>query len=78
MAADSQSETFAAVRLELQSWRWSGVPFLIRAGKRLPLTATEVYVKLRKPPLDSLGATGSNFFRFTLGPGGISFSLMPR
>jgi len=75
VSADSQSETFAAVRLELQSWRWSGVPFLIRAGKQLPLTSTEVYVKLRKPPLDSLGATGSNFFRFTLGPAGISLSL---
>jgi glucose-6-phosphate 1-dehydrogenase len=75
VATDSTVETFAAVRLEVQSWRWSGVPFLIRTGKRLPFTSTEVYVKLRKPPLDSLGATGCNFFRFTLGPGGISLSL---
>ena len=48
----SDVETFAAVRLEIDSWRWAGVPFLIRAGKRLPVTATEVYVKLRKPPLE--------------------------
>jgi Glucose-6-phosphate dehydrogenase, C-terminal domain len=50
---DSKVETFAAVRLEIQSWRWSGVPFLIRAGKCLPVTTTEVLVKLRKPPLDN-------------------------
>ena len=51
VASDSQVETFAAVRLEVDSWRWSGVPFLIRAGKRLPVTATEVLVKLRRPPV---------------------------
>ena len=49
VSRDSKAETFAAVRLEIQSWRWSGVPFLIRAGKCLPVTATEVLVKLRKP-----------------------------
>ena len=46
VATGSQVETFAAVRLEVDSWRWAGVPFLIRSGKRLPLTATEVLVKL--------------------------------
>ena len=51
----SDVETFAAVRLEVDSWRWSGVPFLIRAGKCLPITATEVFVKLRKPPLTRAG-----------------------
>ena len=55
VAPESNVETFAAVRLEVQSWRWSGVPFLIRAGKCLPATTTEVLVKLRKPPLDILG-----------------------
>ena len=65
--ADSQTETFAAVRLEVDSWRWSGVPFLIRAGKSLPVTATEVLVKLRKPPVGKAGA-GRNYFRFRLGP----------
>ena len=52
----SDVETFAAVRLEVDSWRWSGVPFLIRAGKCLPVTATEVFVKLRKPPLTKRGS----------------------
>ena len=78
VAADSRVETFAAVRLEVHSWRWSGVPFLIRAGKCLPVTTTEVQVKLRKPPLDILGDESSNHFRFRLGPGGISLSLSAR
>ena len=64
----SDVETFAAVRLEIDSWRWAGVPFLIRAGKCLPITATEVFVKLRKPPLSKMGADGRNYFRFRLGP----------
>jgi glucose-6-phosphate 1-dehydrogenase len=75
VARDSAVETFAAVRLEIQSWRWSGVPFLIRAGKCLPVTATEVLVRLRKPPLDTLAGNTSNYFRFRLGPGDVSLSL---
>src|SRR6266487_1435693 len=75
VAADSNVETFAAVRLEIQSWRWSGVPFLIRAGKCLPVTATEVIVKLRKPPLDNLAGHARNYFHFRLGPGDVSLSL---
>jgi glucose-6-phosphate 1-dehydrogenase len=71
-------ETFAALRLEIQSWRWSGVPFLIRAGKCLPVTTTEVLVKLRKPPLDTLAGESTNYFRFRLGPGEISLSLGAR
>jgi len=67
VAQGSQVETFAAVRLEVDSWRWAGVPFLIRAGKRLPVTATEVLVKLKRPPLGS-AELGSNYFRFRLGP----------
>ena len=67
VALDSQVETFAAVRLEVDSWRWAGVPFLIRAGKRLPVTATEVLVKLREPPHGKL-PPGSNYLRFRLGP----------
>jgi glucose-6-phosphate 1-dehydrogenase len=47
---DSNVETFAALRLEINSWRWQGVPFYIRAGKRLPVTCTEVLVRLCKPP----------------------------
>ncbi|HTV57061.1 MAG TPA: glucose-6-phosphate dehydrogenase [Terriglobia bacterium] len=68
VAPNSQVETFAAVRLEVDSWRWAGVPFLIRAGKCLPVTATEVFVKLRRPPVKVLG-DGTNYFRFRLGPG---------
>jgi glucose-6-phosphate 1-dehydrogenase len=64
----SDVETFAALRLEVDSWRWAGVPFLIRAGKRLPTTATEVFVKLRKPPLSKMGTDGRNYYRFRLGP----------
>jgi glucose-6-phosphate 1-dehydrogenase len=75
---DSKVETFAALRLEVQSWRWSGVPFLIRAGKCLPVTTTEVLVKLRKPPLDNLAGESTNQFRFRLGPGEISISLSAR
>jgi glucose-6-phosphate 1-dehydrogenase len=78
VAADSKVETFAAVRLEVQSWRWSGVPFLIRAGKCLPVTTTEVLVKLRKPPLDNLAGESSNNFRFRLGPGELAISLSAR
>ncbi len=78
VGSDSTVETFAAVRLEIQSWRWSGVPFLIRAGKCLPVTTTEVLVKLRKPPLDNLAGESSNHFRFRLGPGELSINLSAR
>jgi glucose-6-phosphate 1-dehydrogenase len=76
VAANSQVETFAALRLEVDSWRWAGVPFLIRAGKRLPLTATEVLVKLRRPPVGKADP-GNNYFRFRLGPD-LSLSLGAR
>jgi glucose-6-phosphate 1-dehydrogenase len=76
VAADSHVETFAAIRLEIDSWRWAGVPFLIRAGKRLPVTATEVLVKLKRPPAGKIGP-GSNYFRFRLGPD-LSLSLGAR
>lgn len=68
---DSQVETFAAMRLHVDSWRWAGVPFLIRAGKRLPVTATEVVVELKRPPqivVDETLPAGSNYVRFLLGP----------
>jgi glucose-6-phosphate 1-dehydrogenase len=50
VAPDSTVETFAALRLEIDSWRWQGVPFYIRAGKCLPVTCAEVVVRLRRPP----------------------------
>ncbi len=76
VASDSSVETFAAMRLEVDSWRWAGVPFLIRTGKCLPVTATEVLVRLRQPPLSKL-APGANYFRFRLGPD-LSLSLGAR
>jgi len=50
VAKDSQTETFAALKLEINSWRWKGVPFYIRAGKCLPTTSTEIVAKFHKPP----------------------------
>jgi glucose-6-phosphate 1-dehydrogenase len=64
----SQVETFAAVRLRIESWRWAGMPFLIRAGKCLPVTTTEVLVKLRQPPLTNLALGDTNYLRFRLSP----------
>ena len=71
VAADSKVETFAALRLEVDSWRWSGVPFYLRAGKCLPVTATEVVVDLRAPPARVFGDLGPgqpNYLRFRVGP----------
>jgi glucose-6-phosphate 1-dehydrogenase len=71
VAADSKVETYAALRLQIDSWRWSGVPFFIRAGKRLPVTATEVVVDLRSPPAHVFNDAASqrpNYLRFRLGP----------
>jgi glucose-6-phosphate 1-dehydrogenase len=65
---DSKVETFAAVRLHVDSWRWEGVPFFIRAGKCLPSTTTEVLVKLKRPPLTRLLPSESNYLRFRLSP----------
>jgi glucose-6-phosphate 1-dehydrogenase len=68
VAAASQVETFAAVRLTMDSWRWEGVPFFIRAGKCLPVTTTEVFVNLKRPPLSMLAPGQGNYVRFRLGP----------
>jgi glucose-6-phosphate 1-dehydrogenase len=68
VAANSQVETFAAVRLEVDSWRWEGVPFFIRAGKCLPVTTTEVRVALRRPPLVRPLPHQGNYLRFRLSP----------
>jgi glucose-6-phosphate 1-dehydrogenase len=50
VAKGSQTETFAELKLEVNSWRWQGVPFYIRAGKQMPVTCTEILVRLRRPP----------------------------
>ncbi len=67
--ATSPVETFVAVKLEINSWRWKGVPFYIRAGKCLPATVTEVLVKLRQPPaVFSALPPPANYFRFRVTP----------
>jgi glucose-6-phosphate 1-dehydrogenase len=68
VAADSQVETFAAVRLYVNSWRWQGVPFSIRAGKCLPVTCTEVLVQLRQPPPICGPTPQANYYRFRISP----------
>jgi glucose-6-phosphate 1-dehydrogenase len=69
VAAGSRTETFVALRLEINSWRWKGVPFYIRAGKCLPTTVTEVLVKLRQPPaVFSALPPPANYFRFRVTP----------
>ncbi len=69
VAPDSQVETFAALQLEIDSWRWKGVPFYIRAGKCLPVTCAEIVVRLRQPPTmyEEFNLTPNNF-RFRISP----------
>jgi glucose-6-phosphate 1-dehydrogenase len=64
----SNVETYAALRLDIDSWRWEGVPFFIRAGKCLPITQTEVIVSLKRPPLAKLAPGTSNYVRLQLTP----------
>src|SRR5262249_40109010 len=69
VAPDSQTETFAALRLEINSWRWKDVPFFLRAGKSMPLTCTEVMVRFRQPPaIYSSSPSPPNYFRFRISP----------
>jgi glucose-6-phosphate 1-dehydrogenase len=73
VAADSDVETYVALKLFIDSWRWGGVPFYIRAGKNLPVTCTEVRVELKSPPQqvfpESLPTPGdTNYLRFRLNP----------
>jgi glucose-6-phosphate 1-dehydrogenase len=69
VAADSEVETFGALRLEVNSWRWQGVPFYIRAGKSLPVTCTEVLVRLRLPPtIFPSCSPAPNHLRFRVSP----------
>ncbi len=68
VASDSTVETYAAVRLYVDSWRWDGVPFFIRAGKCMPMSTTEVLVSLKRPPLRRMGPEETNHLRFRLSP----------
>jgi glucose-6-phosphate 1-dehydrogenase len=75
VAPDSQVETFAALKLEIDSWRWRGTPFYIRAGKCLPVTCTEILVRLRQPPTMYQGFNlRPNYCRFRISPD-ITFAL---
>jgi len=70
VAKGSDVETFAAIKLQIDSWRWSGVPFYIRAGKSLPITCTEVMARFRRPPQTSFnaGADDQNYIRMRISP----------
>ncbi|MGH2513571.1 MAG: glucose-6-phosphate dehydrogenase, partial [Candidatus Limnocylindrales bacterium] len=80
VAPDSNVETFAALRFHLDTWRWGGVPIYVRAGKTLPVTATEVLVEMRRPPqmvFAEAEPPDGNFLRFRLTPD-MSISLGAR
>jgi glucose-6-phosphate 1-dehydrogenase len=70
VSPSSTVETFAAVELQIDTWRWAGVPFVIRAGKRMPTTLTEVVVELTPPPRDIFNERVAcpNYLRFRVGP----------
>jgi len=71
VAKDSTVESYVAVRLNVDSWRWAGVPILIRAGKTMPVTATEISITLKPPPHDVFGiepATPQDMLRFRIWP----------
>jgi len=68
VARDSKVETFVAARLHIDSPRWDGVPFFLRAGKCLPTTMTEVLVMLKRPALSTLCPGQANYVRFRLSP----------
>jgi glucose-6-phosphate 1-dehydrogenase len=68
VAPNSQVETFASVRLMIDSWRWQGVPFYIRSGKLLPVTCTEIVARLRRPPSILYEGSAGNYLRFRISP----------
>jgi glucose-6-phosphate 1-dehydrogenase len=70
VAPDSKTETFAALSLEIQSWRWANVPFFIRAGKNLPVTCTEVVARFHRPPSTKYteATVAQNYIRFRISP----------
>ncbi len=70
VAAGSKVETFAALKLEIDSWRWQGVPFYIRAGKNLPVNCLELLARFRRPPITEIAEPGTpqNYMRFRLSP----------
>lgn len=81
VAADSTTETYAAVKLEIDSWRWAGVPWYVRVGKALPAKVTEAVIELTSPPRHLFDEAGGappsrNQIRFRFGPReGVTFTL---
>ena len=78
VSPNSDAETYAALRFEIDSWRWADVPFFIRTGKRMPVTATEVMATFRRPPqrlFDETVPPRANYLRFRLGPDRIAIAL---
>jgi len=81
VARNSDVETYAAMKLHLDSWRWEGVPFYIRAGKNLAATETEAVVELKRPPrmvFPEPAVGGSNYIRFRLGPDRVAIAIGAR
>jgi glucose-6-phosphate 1-dehydrogenase len=81
VAPNSDVETYAALRFDIDSWRWAGVPFFVRTGKRLALTATEVMATFRRPPqrlFDEPLPPRANYLRFRLGPDRVAIALGAR
>ena len=73
VAADSTTDTYVALRVTLNNWRWAGVPFFLRTGKRLPKRATEIAIQFRKPPttlfeVDNEGNGGANLLVLRIQP----------
>src|SRR5512137_378520 len=81
VAGNSDVETFAALRFDVDSWRWAGVPFFVRTGKCLPVTATEVMATFKRPPqrlFDEPLPPRTNYLRFRLGPDRVAIALGAR
>ena len=73
VAADSQTDTYAALRLQVDNWRWAGVPFYVRTGKRLPKRATEIRIRFKLPPHLTFGREASK----ELHPNAITLRIQP-
>ena len=79
VAANSDTETFVAVKLFIDNWRWAGVPIYLRTGKKLPETVLEVVVEFKQPPRALFGKSESNQVRFRLGAkDGVDISLQAK
>lgn len=79
VAERSDTETFVAMKMFIDNWRWEGVPIFIRAGKKMPVTALEVLVEFKKPPRELFGPSNPNAVRFRLGTeDGVDISLLAK